>query len=76
MRLPWPRVNWYVDAVSEERLSEETRSVSLLARWSPILADSGSPPDDMAEEGDEEPEAEPLTGPCIDNPQRFSGPIV
>lgn len=28
----WPRVSWYVEAVSDERLSDVTRSVSLLAR--------------------------------------------
>lgn len=69
----WPRVSWYVDAVSEERLSDVTRSVSLLARWSPTPAASGWFPDVIAEE---DAEVEVPTAPCADRLRRLSGPIV
>lgn len=69
----WPRVSWYVDAVSDERLSDVTRSVSLLARWRPTPAVSGWFPDVIAEE---DAEAEPPTAPCADRLRRLSGPIV
>lgn len=49
-RWPWPSVSWCVDAVSEERLSDVTRSVSLLARWRPTPAASGCSPDDIVAE--------------------------
>lgn len=66
-RRPCPRTSWYVDAVSEERLSDVTRSVSLLARCSPTPAASGSPPDvETGEAGEETP----------DRLRRFSGPMV
>ena len=60
--------------MSDERLSEVTRSVSLLARWRPTLTVSDWFPDDMEE--DEDPELEPPTAPCTDKLQRLSGPIV
>lgn len=67
----WPRVSWYIDAVSDERLSDVTRSVSLLARWSPITAPSGWTPDE-----EDEAEGEAPTSPCTDRLRRLSGPIV
>lgn len=69
----WPRVSWYIDAVSDERLSDVIRSVSLLARWSPIPVASGWSPDDIPAE---DPEVEAPTGPCTDRLRRLSGPIV
>lgn len=58
----WPRVSWYEDAASEERLSDVTRSVSLLARWSPTPAVSCWLPDDVVgEEGPASPAS--WTGP-------------
>lgn len=68
----WPRVSWYVDAVSDERLSDVTRSVSLLARWSPTPDASDWFPDDIAEE---DAEVEDLA-PCTDRLRRLSGPMV
>lgn len=75
-RWPRPRVSSYVDAVSDERLSDVTRSVSLLARCSPIPALSGCAPDVMEEEEEEEEDVEVLTPPWDDRLRRFSGPIV
>ena len=67
-----PRVSWYVDAVSDERLSDVTRSVSLLALWSPIAAAaSGWTPDE-----EDEAEGDPPTSPCTDRLRRLSGPMV
>lgn len=57
-----------MDAVSDERLSDVTRSVSLLALWSPTAA-SGCAPDDITDE-------EPPLALCTDRLQRFSGPSV
>lgn len=70
----WPRVSSCVEAVSDERLSDVTRSVSLLARWRPTPAISGWFPDDIVEEEDAEVEAP--SGPCTDRLRRLSGPIV
>lgn len=73
----WPRVSWYVDAVSDERLSDVTRSVSLLARWSPTPAASGWLPDDIANDiVVEDAEVEAPTAPCTVRLRRLSGPIV
>lgn len=56
----------------DERLSEVTRSVSLLARWSPTSTASG--PDGITEE--EEPEVGGPTMPCANMLCRLSGPMV
>lgn len=71
-RWPWPRVSWYVDAVSDERLSKVTRSVSLLALCSPRPADSSWVPDGTAE--DDEAEDPAVT--CTDKLLRLSSPTV
>lgn len=71
----WPRVSWYVDAASDERLSDVTRSVSLLARCSPIPAVSGWLPGDVVGEEDTEAPTSPSV-PCTDRLRRLSGPIV
>lgn len=70
-RWPCPSVSWYVDAVRDERLSDVTRSVSLLARWSPTPAASGCSPDDMVDVESEGP-----TSAWTDRLRRFSGPMV
>ena len=88
-RWAWPRVSWYVDAVSDERLSDVTRSVSLLARWSPApaaaaaatagssrLDDDEGDVDVDEEEGGEEEEEEEEEEPCTDRLRRLSGPRV
>lgn len=59
--------------MSDERLSDVTRFVSLLARWSPTPVVSDWSPDGMAVE---DAEVEAPTGPCTDRLQRFSDPIV
>lgn len=59
--------------MSDERLSDVTRLVSLLARWSPTPAASDWSPDDMAAE---DTEVEAWAGPCTDRLRRLSGPIV
>ena len=69
----WPRVSWYVDAVSDERLSDVTRSVSLLARWSPTVGVSDWLPGEISE-GEED--ADSSTAPVEDRPWRLSGPMV
>lgn len=59
-----------MDAVSDERLSDVTRSVSLLARWSPTPPGSGWPPGGAT--GDpEDPEVL-----CTDRLRSPSGPMV
>lgn len=68
-RWPWPKVSWYTDAVSDERLSELTRSVSLLARCSPTPADSVWAPDNADK-------AEASSASCIARLLRPSGPTV
>lgn len=60
--------------MSEERLSEVTRSVSLLARWSPIPADSGWAPEE--EEADDDEDVEDTDATCTDRLPKLSGPTV
>lgn len=57
--------------MSDERLSDVTRSVSLLARWSPTPAVSGWFPGDIVEE-----DTEARTSSCPVRLRRLSGPIV
>lgn len=59
--------------MSDERLSDVTRFVSLLARWSPTPVASDWSPDGMAAE---DTEVEAWAGPCTDRLRRLSGPIV
>lgn len=60
--------------MSDERLSDVTKSVSLLALCSPTAA-SGWFPEHIPEEEEEEEDAEP-DAPCTARPRRLSGPIV
>lgn len=61
--------------MSDERLSDVTRSVSLLARWSPTPGDSDCSAGMTPAGGDVEVDASPAV-PCTDKLRRFSGPIV
>lgn len=61
--------------MSDERLSDVTKSVSLLALWSPTPGDSDCSAVTTPAGGDLEVEASAAV-PCTDKLRRFSGPIV